>query len=79
MPEVRYVRAIAEALAEEMARDEEDAGNRAGDPQRVVADNSKIKKELGWRQKIGLEEGLKKTVIAYRKLFRKKSKTLRIH
>lgn len=47
------------------------AGNRAGDPQRVVADNSKIKKELGWRQTVSLINGLEKTVIAYQKLFKK--------
>lgn len=47
------------------------AGERAGDAQRVVGDNSKIKKELGWRQTVDLETGLKITVDAYRELLKK--------
>jgi dTDP-glucose 4,6-dehydratase/UDP-glucose 4-epimerase len=32
-----------------------------------IADHSKIKKELGWEPKIGLNEGLKRTLDYYKK------------
>ena len=35
---------------------------RPGDPDRTCADISKIKRELGWRPKVSLKEGLKKTI-----------------
>lgn len=40
----------------------EDKGERKGDVQSLVASSQKIKDELGWKAKIDLEEGLKKTV-----------------
>jgi len=43
-----------------------DKGERYGDPQRLVADISKIEKIVGWQPKITLEEGIKKTVKYYR-------------
>ncbi len=44
-----------------------DMGSRAGDPKYAVADTRKIQKELGWRPRIGLDEGLRQTVAYYQK------------
>lgn len=46
-------------------------GQRAGDPTVTVGDISKIKKELGWRPQVNLEEGLKKTIEYYRERLKK--------
>lgn len=43
-----------------------DAGERPGDPHKLVADVSKIKRELGWSAQTSLEEGMKKTVEFYK-------------
>lgn len=42
-----------------------DKGERKGDVSSLVASAQKIKQELGWRAKVSLEEGLKKTVKFY--------------
>jgi len=39
----------------------EDLGERSGDSNRLVADISKIQKELGWKPKISLKEGMEET------------------
>ena len=43
----------------------EDLGERPGDPNRLVADISKIQKALGWKPKVSLAEGMKETVEFY--------------
>jgi UDP-glucose 4-epimerase len=43
----------------------EDMGERAGDPKYAIADTKKIKKELGWKPVVGLEEGLRRTIAYY--------------
>jgi len=43
-----------------------DAGERKGDPNFLVADASKIKKEIGWKAEVGLDEGMKKTYEFYK-------------
>lgn len=40
-------------------------GDRAGDPNILVADISKIRKELGWKPEISFEEGLERTIEYY--------------
>jgi UDP-glucose 4-epimerase len=42
-----------------------DAGERKGDPNFLVADISKIKKEMGWIPETSLKEGIKKTYEYY--------------
>jgi UDP-glucose 4-epimerase len=42
-------------------------GERAGDPSILVGDVAKIKRELGWEPKVGLREGLHRTVEYYKK------------
>ena len=42
-----------------------DNGERPGDPSVLVADISKIKKELGWEPRVDLETGLKRTIEYY--------------
>ena len=37
-------------------------GERKGDVEKLVASSEKIKKELGWKAQVSLEEGLKKTI-----------------
>jgi UDP-glucose 4-epimerase len=44
----------------------EDAGERPGDPMRLVADTSAIERDLGWKPRIGLAQGLERTVAWYR-------------
>ncbi len=44
----------------------EDKGERKGDVPSLVASSQKIQKELGWNVKIGLEEGLRKTIEFFR-------------
>ena len=43
-----------------------DRGERKGDVPSLVASAEKIKTELGWNAKVGLEEGLKKTIDFFR-------------
>ena len=43
----------------------ENKGKRPGDPHRLIADISKIKKELKWEPQIDLKEGMKKTYQFY--------------
>lgn len=40
----------------------DDRGERKGDVQKLVASSAKIKQELGWKAKVSLEEGLKRTI-----------------
>lgn len=42
-------------------------GKRAGDPSVLVADISRITKELGWKPMVGLEEGIRRTVEYYQR------------
>lgn len=42
-----------------------DLGPRKGDPMKLVADISKIEKEVGWKPKTSLREGLEKTLAYY--------------
>lgn len=44
----------------------DDRGERKGDVPQLVASSEKIKIELGWRAKVSLEDGLKKTIEFYR-------------
>jgi UDP-glucose 4-epimerase len=47
--------------------DVESLGERtAGEPLQLLADISKARKELGWKPEIGLDEGLKATIEAFR-------------
>ncbi len=46
----------------------EDKGKRKGDVSELVASSEKIKKELGWKTEVDLEEGLRKTIDFYRSL-----------
>ncbi len=43
-----------------------DLGQRAGDPPRLLADITKVQKELGWKPEISLEDGLRLTIEAFR-------------
>jgi UDP-glucose 4-epimerase len=42
-----------------------DGGQRAGDPMRLVADVSRIKRNIGWQPEMGLREGLLRTIRFY--------------
>jgi UDP-glucose 4-epimerase len=42
-----------------------DGGRRDGDPARLVADISRIRREVGWQPKTELREGLLRTVDFY--------------
>lgn len=44
-------------------------GERKGDPQRLIADISKIRKEIGWRPRTSLQDGLKKTYEYYASVY----------
>lgn len=44
-------------------------GERAGDPSILIADISRIKKELGWKPTVGIEEGIRRTVEYYKREF----------
>lgn len=46
----------------------EDLGERKGDVPSLIASSAKIRQELGWQNKVSLEEGLKKTIDFYRSL-----------
>lgn len=43
----------------------DDKGNRVGDVPSLVASSEKIKKELGWKAKVSLDKGLRKTIDFY--------------
>jgi UDP-glucose 4-epimerase len=47
--------------------DIQDLGERAGDPPRLMADISKVKRELGWQPEVSLEDGLRRTIEAFEK------------
>lgn len=47
-----------------------DAGERRGDPPRLVADIKKIKGEIGWKPTVSLKEGLKKTYEYYESVYK---------
>lgn len=49
----------------------EDLGERKGDVAKLVASAEKIKKELGWKTKVDLQEGLRKTIEFYKTLMDK--------
>jgi nucleoside-diphosphate-sugar epimerase len=42
-----------------------DGGERAGDPMRLVADTSRIEREIGWQCRVNLKEGLQQAVQFY--------------
>lgn len=44
----------------------EDLGERAGDPPQLMADTSRVKAELGWEPQVSLDEGLKRTIEAFK-------------
>ena len=44
-----------------------DRGERVGDPTVLIADISKIRKELKWSPKVTFEEGLQRTIEYYRR------------
>lgn len=44
----------------------EDLGERAGDPPRLLADVTKVEKELGWKPEISLQDGLTRTITAFK-------------
>lgn len=48
-----------------------DKGARPGDPDTLVADISKITKELGWKPEVDLETGLKQTIEYYKERLKK--------
>ena len=45
-----------------------DLGKRPGDVQANYASSQKLAKAVGWRAKVDLKEGLKKTIDFYKKL-----------
>lgn len=47
---------------------DEDASPRAGDPEVLIGDNSKIREAVGWSPKISIEQTLADTLSAYRAL-----------
>lgn len=61
---IEVVKKIFQILGYEIPID--DKGERKGDVPELVASSEKIKKELGWDAKIGLEEGLRKTIEFFR-------------
>jgi UDP-glucose 4-epimerase len=44
----------------------EDLGERAGDPPQLLADTSRAREELGWQPEVSLDEGLRRTIAAFR-------------
>jgi len=59
------VKKIFELVGYEVPID--DKGERKGDVPTLVASAEKIKKELGWSAKVGLDEGLRKTINFFQK------------
>lgn len=47
-----------------------DLGARPGDPKKLIADISKIKKAVNWEPKVTLEEGLEKTFRYYERIYK---------
>jgi UDP-glucose 4-epimerase len=45
----------------------DDLGERPGDPPRLLADTTRARDELGWQPEVSLEDGLKRTIEAFRK------------
>lgn len=43
-----------------------DKGERKGDPEKLIADTSKIQKEIGWKPETSLHDGLKQTIEYFR-------------
>ncbi len=64
MKVIDLVREIFNLLGYEVTID--DQGERKGDVPELVASASKIKNELGWKTKVNLKEGLKRTIDFYR-------------
>lgn len=48
-----------------------DMGLRPGDPKYAIADTRKIRKELGWKPRVGLDEGLRRTIDYYKSRFKR--------
>ena len=46
-------------------------GRRPGDPDTLIADITRIKKELRWNPKVDLETGLKRTIEYYKDRLKK--------
>lgn len=42
-----------------------DLGERAGDPPELLADTTKVQRELGWKPQVSLEDGLRLTITAF--------------
>jgi UDP-glucose 4-epimerase len=47
--------------------DIQDLGERPGDPPRLMADITKVQRELGWRPEVSLEDGLRRTIAGIEK------------
>ncbi|QQG46203.1 MAG: NAD-dependent epimerase/dehydratase family protein [Candidatus Niyogibacteria bacterium] len=62
---INIIKKIEHLLGEKLKLN--DCGQRAGDPKLAIADILKIKRELGWRPRVSLEDGLQKTIDYYRK------------
>lgn len=62
------VREVVEKIFEIAGRRSEiqDLGERAGDPPRLLADTTKVQRELGWQPEVSLEDGLTRTIAAFR-------------
>ncbi len=60
---IDVVKKIFEIVGYEVPID--DKGERKGDVSALVASSQKIQQELGWKAKVSLEEGLKKTIDYY--------------
>jgi UDP-glucose 4-epimerase len=46
--------------------DIQDLGERAGDPPELLADTSRVQRELGWKPEVSLEDGLRQTIAAFK-------------
>lgn len=64
---IDIVRKIFEIVGYEVQLD--DKGERKGDVAKLVASAQKLKKEFGWEAKVSLEEGLKRTIDFFKKLY----------
>lgn len=63
---INVINIIFKLLGYEVPLD--DKGERKGDVPQLVASSEKIKKELGWKAEVSLEEGLKRTIEFYKNL-----------
>ncbi|HEY2003568.1 MAG TPA: NAD-dependent epimerase/dehydratase family protein [Candidatus Saccharimonadia bacterium] len=43
----------------------QDLSKRAGDPPELLADTTKVQRELGWKPEVSLEDGLRQTIVAF--------------